>query len=123
MIEVAVLENIERVLKSKRADKHARYVALDIVKQEKRRLLGTNTPGIAVGTKYSVRTPIATGITSIYNYNLLPTATRLTIEKHVLAGEKIPAIKALRAATGIGLKEAKDTVELHPSLVALARRR
>jgi ribosomal protein L7/L12 len=32
--------------------------------------------------------------------------------KELLAGHKIQAIKAYRAATGVGLKEAKDAVEL-----------
>lgn len=30
---------------------------------------------------------------------------------HIRAGQKIPAIKALRVVTGCGLKEAKDAVE------------
>ena len=33
--------------------------------------------------------------------------------KQMLAGEKIPAIKAYRVLTGAGLKESKDAVEKH----------
>ncbi len=33
------------------------------------------------------------------------------VEQHLLAGNKIAAIKAYRIATGLGLKEAKDAVE------------
>src|SRR5688572_10650880 len=41
----------------------------------------------------------------------IPEAQAESIRRFVFAGQKISAIKELREATGLGLKEAKDVVE------------
>jgi regulator of PEP synthase PpsR (kinase-PPPase family) len=112
---IAVLENIERVLKSKRKDKHARYVALDIVRQEMRKMKGTNTPGTVPTHPYAM----FVGNKQIVDINRLPLAARQRIVELCMRRQKIPAIKEVRMAAMVGLKEAKETVELHPALAGL----
>lgn len=43
---------------------------------------------------------------------LLPSETRIEIDTLVADGRKIEAIRVCRAALGLGLKEAKDAIEL-----------
>jgi ribosomal protein L7/L12 len=116
---VNVLENIERVLKNNsRKDKHARYVALDIVRQELRRLKGEAvSPKAAAATaafaaRRSSRSNYATAVQ--YDLSKLSSGSRRKIKDFMRTGQKIQAIKELRTALGLGLKEAKDTVEMHP---------
>lgn len=54
----------------------------------------------------------AAGTTPADAVALLPHETRIEIETLVADGRKIEAIRVCRAALGLGLKEAKDTVEL-----------
>jgi hypothetical protein len=42
----------------------------------------------------------------------IPDETRPAIEAALFAGRKIEAIKQIRAATGLGLKEARDMADL-----------
>ena len=46
------------------------------------------------------------------NLDRLAPSTRLQVEKLVILGQKIEAIRAIREALGIGLKEAKDVADL-----------
>jgi len=48
----------------------------------------------------------------------IPDDIRRVLLAHCVMGEKINAVKVLRAATGLGLREAKDAVEADPELNA-----
>lgn len=117
-MNVAVFEQLEKILKSKRKDKAARYVALDIVRQQIRaakgenHVLGANVSGLRTGRA------LRSGRVGpqIVNFIGLPHSIQRMVINYLREGRRIEAVKTIRDASGVGLKEAKDTIENHPSL-------
>src|SRR5687767_9978393 len=107
---LAVLENLEKILKSKREDKHARYVALDVVRQQIKALKPEKQAESrrARAKRREAKRQLATNLIpgyapAINDLRKLNNAQRGQIINHLKQGQKIQAIKALRVALGIGL--------------------
>lgn len=67
--------------------------------------------------KFGVSSSIPTSTTSTTTTETIEEKTEFDVLLKSIGGNKISVIKAVRSATGLGLKEAKDLVESTPTII------
>ncbi|AAO26779.1 50S ribosomal protein L7/L12 [Buchnera aphidicola str. Bp (Baizongia pistaciae)] len=67
--------------------------------------------------KFGVSSIIPSSSTSTQNIETAEAKTEFDVLLKSIGGNKVSVIKAVRSATGLGLKEAKDLVESAPTII------